>query len=304
VGAGRGRTARLRRRRRGGPGRLRPAGRRAGRGGGHRRTGLLLQRGPRGLAAGRRARARRAGRVHLGDLPVPGARRRRGGRRRARGAGGPARRGRHRPRRGLGRAVRRRAGGRPRRDRGRRRAARRRHLRRRHPGRRLAAAGRRPRRLPRRLGVQVAAVAARHGVPGGAPERLAHLPPLAAGWYAGEDRWSSIYDPPLRLAADARRLDLAPAWLCWGPTRVALELIEDLGVEAIHAHDVGLADGLRARLGMPAAGSAIVAVDVPARPDRCRAGCVPRCAPDDCAPASTSTTPRRTSRPWRAYLGA
>jgi selenocysteine lyase/cysteine desulfurase len=95
------------------------------------------------------------------------------------------------------------------------------------------------------------------------PERLAHLPPLAAGWYAGEDRWSSIYDPPLRLAAHARRLDLAPAWLCWGPTRVALELIEDLGVETIHAHDVGLADGLRARLGMPAAGSAIIAVDVP-----------------------------------------
>ena len=95
------------------------------------------------------------------------------------------------------------------------------------------------------------------------PERVAHLPPLAAGWYAGEDRWSSIYDPPLRLAAGARRLDLAPAWLCWGPTRVALELIERVGVEAIHAHDVGLADGLRARLGMPAVGSAVVAVDVP-----------------------------------------
>jgi selenocysteine lyase/cysteine desulfurase len=95
------------------------------------------------------------------------------------------------------------------------------------------------------------------------PERVADLPPLAAGWYAGEDRWTSIYDPPLRLAPGARRLDLSPAWLCWGPTRVALELIERVGVAAIHAHDVGLADRLRQRLGMAAAGSAIVAVEVP-----------------------------------------
>lgn len=95
------------------------------------------------------------------------------------------------------------------------------------------------------------------------PERWGDVPPLAAGWYAGEDRWTSIYDPPLRLARDARRFDVAPAWLCWGPTRVALELLEQVGVEAIHAHDVGLADGLRERLGLAPGGSAVVAVDVP-----------------------------------------
>ena len=93
-------------------------------------------------------------------------------------------------------------------------------------------------------------------------ERVAALPPIAASWYAGDDRWSSIYDPPLRLAAGARRLDLAPAWLCWEPTRVALELIESVGVRAIHAHDVGLANALRERLGLPPSDSAIVAVDL------------------------------------------
>jgi selenocysteine lyase/cysteine desulfurase len=35
------------------------------------------------------------------------------------------------------------------------------------------------------------------------PELLPTVPPLAAGWYAGAERWQSIYGPPLRLAADA-----------------------------------------------------------------------------------------------------
>ena len=38
--------------------------------------------------------------------------------------------------------------------------------------------------------------------------------PHQAGWYAGEDRWASIYGLPLRLAAGARGLDTSPAWLC------------------------------------------------------------------------------------------
>ncbi|RYE80899.1 MAG: aminotransferase class V-fold PLP-dependent enzyme [Myxococcales bacterium] len=49
----------------------------------------------------------------------------------------------------------------------------------------------------------------------GRPEALATLRPTAANWYAGDDRWSAIYSPPLRLADTARRLDLSPAWGCW-----------------------------------------------------------------------------------------
>jgi hypothetical protein len=37
--------------------------------------------------------------------------------------------------------------------------------------------------------------------------------PLAAGWYAGPDPWTTVYGLPLRLAADARALDVSPAWL-------------------------------------------------------------------------------------------
>jgi selenocysteine lyase/cysteine desulfurase len=92
------------------------------------------------------------------------------------------------------------------------------------------------------------------------PERLSMLRPLYAGWYAGEDPWTSIYGPPLRLAQDARRLDISPAWLAWVGTLPALDLLAEVGIEAIHRHDVGLANALRARLGMEPSDSAIVTV--------------------------------------------
>ena len=90
------------------------------------------------------------------------------------------------------------------------------------------------------------------------PERLAMLRPLYAGWYAGEDPWTSIYGPPLRLAADARRLDISPAWLAWVGTVPALELLAEVGIDAIHRHDVALANAMRGRLGLPPSDSAIV----------------------------------------------
>jgi len=94
------------------------------------------------------------------------------------------------------------------------------------------------------------------------PERLGMLRPLYAGWYAGDNPWTSIYGPPLRLAGDARRLDISPAWLSWVGTVPALDLLAEVGIEAIHRHDVGLANALRARLGMPPGDSAIVSVSV------------------------------------------
>jgi selenocysteine lyase/cysteine desulfurase len=101
------------------------------------------------------------------------------------------------------------------------------------------------------------------------PERLDDLPALAAGWYAGEDRWTSIYGAPLRLARDARRLDLSPAWLSWVGTAVALEALAELDPRAIHAHATGLAERLRSGLGLPPDGrSAIVSVDSPGAAQR------------------------------------
>ena len=92
------------------------------------------------------------------------------------------------------------------------------------------------------------------------PERLGMLRPLHAGWYSGDDPWTSIYGPPLRLATDARRLDISPAWLAWVATVPALKLLAEVGIETIHRHDVGLANALRSRLGLPPGDSAIVTV--------------------------------------------
>jgi selenocysteine lyase/cysteine desulfurase len=87
--------------------------------------------------------------------------------------------------------------------------------------------------------------------------------PHSAGWYAGEDVHSSYFGPPLRLASDARRLDLSPAWFSWVGTQPALEVVEQIGITAIHAHNLRLANRFRAGLGLQASASAIVCADLP-----------------------------------------
>ena len=63
------------------------------------------------------------------------------------------------------------------------------------------------------------------------PELWDRLTPLAAGWYAGEDPYSSFYGPPLRLAPDARRFDVSPAWFPWIGTAPTLELLLEIGID-------------------------------------------------------------------------
>jgi selenocysteine lyase/cysteine desulfurase len=103
------------------------------------------------------------------------------------------------------------------------------------------------------------------------PERLDMIRPLYAGWYAGDDPWTSIYGSPLRLAKDARRLDISPAWLSWAGTVPALDLLGKVGIAAIHRHDVGLANALRRRLGLPNGDSAVVTVAIDGGLERLRA---------------------------------
>jgi selenocysteine lyase/cysteine desulfurase len=93
------------------------------------------------------------------------------------------------------------------------------------------------------------------------PELREQLVPLAAGWYAGENPWETCYGTPLRLAADARRFDVSPAWFNWHMAATTLEAFEQLGVAQIHQHDVALADQLRAGLGLEPQGSAIVSFE-------------------------------------------
>lgn len=97
---------------------------------------------------------------------------------------------------------------------------------------------------------------------------LERVVPHNANWFAGADVHASYFGPPLRLATSARRLDVSPAWFSWVATAPALELLLDVGIEAIHAHDVGLANRMRAGLDLPPSDSAIVSVELPGAAER------------------------------------
>ncbi|MGN9813022.1 aminotransferase class V-fold PLP-dependent enzyme [Micromonospora sp. BQ11] len=101
-----------------------------------------------------------------------------------------------------------------------------------------------------------------------APALRDRLRPDAANWYAGVDPHTSYYGPPLRLAEDARRFDISPAWFSYVGAAPALELVAEIGLSAIHAHDVALANRFLVGLGRPPGDSAIVTVEVPGAQER------------------------------------
>ncbi len=87
--------------------------------------------------------------------------------------------------------------------------------------------------------------------------------PLNAGWYAGENVKGSYYGTQLELASNARKFDQSPAWFSFVGAAPALELIEQIGVETIHQHNLELANEFRAGLGLPPGDSAIVSASIP-----------------------------------------
>lgn len=86
------------------------------------------------------------------------------------------------------------------------------------------------------------------------------IPALFAGWYAGQDPWSSCYGHEVALASDARRLDVSPAWPAFVGAERSLALFADADPAGVHRHTTGLARRCRALLGIdePAIASAIV----------------------------------------------
>ena len=92
------------------------------------------------------------------------------------------------------------------------------------------------------------------------PRVLAEVLPHAAGWFAADDMHAGYYGTPLRLADDARRFDVSPAWFAWVGAASSLGALAEIGIDAIHDHDVRLADGLRAALDVEPTGSAIVSI--------------------------------------------
>ena len=85
--------------------------------------------------------------------------------------------------------------------------------------------------------------------------------PVAAGWYAAQPPADPAYGLPLRLREGARRYDLSPAWISQAGAAVALTYLAGLDLEAVRAHDVGLADRFLAGLGLDPRGQAIVSID-------------------------------------------
>jgi len=102
------------------------------------------------------------------------------------------------------------------------------------------------------------------------PEARERLTPHAAGWYAGEDPYSSYYGAPLRLGAGARRFDVSPAWFSWASTAPTLDLLLEIGIDAIHAHDLRLANRFREGIGVEPGDSAIVSAELPEAEERLR----------------------------------
>ena len=92
------------------------------------------------------------------------------------------------------------------------------------------------------------------------PRVLTEFLPHAASWFAADDMHAGYYGTPLRLANDARRFDVSPAWFAWVGAVSSLGALAEIGIDAIHDHDVRLADGLRAELGVEPTGSAIVSI--------------------------------------------
>ncbi|WP_067281554.1 aminotransferase class V-fold PLP-dependent enzyme [Streptomyces jeddahensis] len=112
------------------------------------------------------------------------------------------------------------------------------------------------------------------------PEDFGGLTPVFASWVAGERPWDSCYGPVEELAHSARRFDESPSLLSYAGARHSLALVEEIGVDAVRAHDLALADRFRAGLDslghepLPAPGSPIVSVPGLGRlqPELSRAG--------------------------------
>lgn len=85
-----------------------------------------------------------------------------------------------------------------------------------------------------------------------------HLTPVQAGWYAGDDVWSSVYGPTMNLAHDARRFDVSPAWQAWIGAEQSIGMFAALDIDEVWARCAGLGDELCDALGIPQQHQAIV----------------------------------------------
>jgi selenocysteine lyase/cysteine desulfurase len=94
------------------------------------------------------------------------------------------------------------------------------------------------------------------------PDVLDETVPHLANWYSVPDIREGMYGLPLRLADDARRLDLSPAWFCHVGAAAALPWLAGLDRTAVRDHCVTLADATLTGLGLAPRGSAIISLEL------------------------------------------
>lgn len=86
------------------------------------------------------------------------------------------------------------------------------------------------------------------------------LRPVQAGWYAGDDPWTSCYGGEADLAGCARRFDVSPAWQAFVGAEPALHAFAEVDPTEVYRYTTALAAAFRERRGIaePAHPSAIV----------------------------------------------
>jgi len=90
------------------------------------------------------------------------------------------------------------------------------------------------------------------------PERLKSIVPLHGGWFSTDDPNNNLFGLGDRLSSVARRLDTSPAWFSWVGAARSLAIMEQIGVDRIHEHDMRLATRFTDALGLPLPVSPIV----------------------------------------------
>lgn len=96
------------------------------------------------------------------------------------------------------------------------------------------------------------------------PALLHRLRPATPNWFAAEEPHAAPYGADFELAADGRKLDVVPGLLSLAALKPSLDLLLRIGVPRVQAHDRALAAHVRAGLGLPETGSAILSARHPA----------------------------------------
>ena len=97
---------------------------------------------------------------------------------------------------------------------------------------------------------------------------LKQTPPAAANWFAAEDRFGSYYHAGRAAGEGRQEARPLPAWFSWVSTPRPSACSARSALDAIHEHDVGLANRFRHGLSLSPGNSAIVPTNLPGAEER------------------------------------